>query len=54
MKGRLIILLMSLVFIAACTPEVGSEAWCEAMEEKSKGDWTLNEGTDYAKHCVFD
>ncbi|MCH4295874.1 DUF3012 domain-containing protein [Shewanella sp. 3B26] len=39
--------------LAACAPEVGSEAWCKKMEEKPKGDWSANEAADYAKHCVF-
>ena len=39
--------------ISACAPEVGSKAWCEAMKEKPKGDWTANEATDFAKHCIF-
>jgi hypothetical protein len=37
----------------ACAPEVGSKRWCENMEEQPKGDWTLNEAKDYAKHCVL-
>ncbi len=36
-----------------CTPEVGSKAWCEHMEEKPKGDWTANEAADYARHCLL-
>ena len=39
--------------LAACSPKVGSEAWCTAMDAKAKGDWTANEAADYAKHCVF-
>ena len=39
--------------LAGCSPEVGSEAWCKAMDAKPKGDWTANEVGDYAKHCVF-
>lgn len=39
--------------ITACAPEVGSTSWCEALSEKPKGDWTANEATDYAKHCLF-
>ncbi len=42
-----------LVSLAACAPEVGSDAWCEDMDEKSKGDWTANEAKEYAKNCVF-
>ncbi|UTW45111.1 DUF3012 domain-containing protein [bacterium SCSIO 12696] len=43
----------TLLFLSGCSPEVGSKAWCEAMKEKPKGDWTANEATDFAKHCIF-
>jgi hypothetical protein len=33
--------------------EVGSEKWCGNLKEKPKGDWTANEATDFAKHCLF-
>lgn len=39
--------------ITACSPEVGSDAWCKQMQEKSKADWTAGETSDYAKHCIF-
>jgi hypothetical protein len=38
----------------ACSPAVGSKAWCEKMANKPKGDWSANEAADYAKHCLFD
>ncbi|MGS2723007.1 DUF3012 domain-containing protein [Porticoccus sp. GXU_MW_L64] len=41
------------ILISGCAPEVGSKAWCEAMKEKPKGDWTANEAADFAKHCIF-
>ena len=41
------------VMLTACAPEVGSEAWCTQMKEKPKGDWTVNEATDFTKHCLF-
>ena len=48
------LLLVPAVFtLSGCAPEVGSEAWCEQMKEKPKGDWTANEAGDYAKHCIF-
>jgi DUF3012 family protein len=50
---RLLTLLISLFLLSACTPEIGSEKWCSQMKEKSKGDWTANEVTDFAKHCIF-
>ena len=42
------------LWVAACSPEVGSRAWCEKMAEKPKGDWSANEAADYAKHCLFE
>ena len=45
--------IMSLFLLTACAPEVGSEPWCANLKEKPKGDWTANEVSDYAKHCLF-
>lgn len=45
--------LVSWLALTGCTPEVGSKAWCEMMDEKSKGDWTANDATEYAKSCIF-
>ena len=39
--------------LGACAPEVGSEKWCANLKAKPKGDWSVNEATDYAKHCIF-
>ena len=50
---RAVALVAALVLLAACSPEVGSEAWCAEMKDKPKGDWTANEATDFAKHCLF-
>jgi len=50
---KTMLILMVLVFLA-CSPEVGSKAWCENMGEKPKGDWTATEATDFAKHCLLD
>ena len=44
---------LSLLLLAGCAPEIGSKAWCEAMGEKPKGDWTANEAAEYAKSCLF-
>ena len=49
----LIVTFTLLIITTGCTPEVGSETWCKKLEEKPNGDWTVNEATDYAKHCVF-
>jgi len=46
-------LLLALGLLGGCAPEVGSEKWCAAMKEKPSGDWTVNEASDFAKHCIF-
>ncbi len=53
---KILITLATLLLVsalAACAPEVGSDAWCEDMEEKPKGDWTGNEAPEFAKNCLF-
>lgn len=47
------LVLASALAVSACSPEVGSEEWCQDMREKEKGDWSANEAADYAKHCVL-
>jgi hypothetical protein len=39
--------------ISACNSEIGSEAWCQSLKQKDKGDWTGQELKDYTKHCLF-
>jgi len=55
MRKRLVSLwlLLALLTLVACAPEVGSDAWCQQMKAKPKGDWTMNEATDFAKHCLL-
>ncbi len=50
---KLLLLPILFALVTACSPEVGSEKWCAALKEKPKGDWTANEASDFAKHCVF-
>jgi hypothetical protein len=40
-------------WLAACTPEVGSERWCEVMRDKPRGDWTANDALEFARSCVL-
>ncbi len=48
-----LLIVTSVLTLTACAPEVGSPEWCKSIEEKPKGDLTMNEAKDYAKHCVF-
>ncbi len=53
-KPSLVVAVLSIaLLLVACAPEVGSEEWCEDMDEKEKGDWSSNEAKEYAKNCVF-
>ncbi len=52
-KFTLILAIPLLISLTACSPEVGSEAWCNNQKEKPKGDWTANEAGNYTKHCLF-
>lgn len=47
-------LAVSAMILTACAPEPGSEPWCEAMEEKPKTEWSLEDGKTYASRCVID
>lgn len=42
-----------LLSVIGCSPEVGSEAWCNNLKEKPKGEWTANEAGEFAKSCIF-
>ena len=55
MKSLWVILPVSLLalIIAACEPEVGSDKWCQKMVDTPKGDWSTNDATAFAEHCVF-
>jgi len=39
--------------MTACAPEVGSKEWCEELKKNPQGDWTVDEVTGYAKHCLL-
>ena len=41
------------LLLTACAPEVGSEEWCEELNKNPQGDWTVDEVTGYAKHCLL-
>ena len=44
---------LAAMFLIACAPEVGTEKWCEKMDDTPNGDWSVNEAKAYAKHCVM-
>ena len=55
-SNRIAVLGFALVFslgVAACSPEVGSDAWCEMIKERDKMKWTTEDAANFAKHCIF-
>jgi len=50
---KIISIFSVIFFLSACSPAIGSEEWCADLKEKNKGDWTVAETKDYAKHCIF-
>lgn len=48
-----VLAVLNVVFLVACAPEIGSDRWCADMKEKPKGDWSTNDTTNFAKHCIF-
>jgi len=46
------VMLAASALLAGCAP-VGSARWCANMKAKPKGDWTVNEAADFARHCVL-
>lgn len=51
---RYLALIPAAFVLAACEPEPGTAKWCAAMKEKSKTEWSLEEGKTYASRCVID
>ena len=50
---KVIAIALAAILLAACAPQVGTEKWCNKMDDMPKGDWTANEAADFAKHCIF-
>jgi hypothetical protein len=42
-----------LPLLMACAPKVGSEQWCKSMQDKPRGEWTMNETADFARFCIL-
>lgn len=42
----------SILMLSACAPEVGSEEWCAELKKTPKGEWKVDDVTNYAKHCL--
>lgn len=52
-RMKLILAVILIMLVGACSPKVGSEEWCQSMKDKPKSEWTAEEAKDFAKHCIF-
>jgi len=39
--------------LLGCKPEVGSDRWCNLMDETPKDEWSTNNVKEYARNCVL-
>ena len=39
--------------LCACAPERGTVAWCEQMDETPKGQWSMDDASEYAQSCIL-
>jgi hypothetical protein len=51
---RQVLVVSSILFLAACSADPGSEEWCAAKKEQSKSEWTGSDAATYARHCIID
>ncbi len=49
-----LILISSMLVLAACSAEPGTEKWCEAKKEQPKSEWTGSDAATYTKNCLID
>ena len=52
MNIKLAGLIVLSLLLGACD-RVGSDAWCEKLEENPKGKWTVEEKGQHTKYCVL-
>ncbi|MDR9826215.1 DUF3012 domain-containing protein [Vibrio sp. FNV 38] len=50
---KTILILFTLGLLSGCEAEIGTQSWCDSMNEMPKSDWTAQVTFDYAKHCVL-
>lgn len=45
------IAIMGSLLVQGCSPEVGSEAWCEKMGKTPEAEWSPNDASNFMTHC---
>ena len=48
------LLIGSILLVAACSAEPGSQKWCEQKKEQPKSEWSGSDAMTYTRHCLID
>ena len=51
---RHIAIIVSILLLAACSAEPGSEKWCTQKAEQAKSEWSGSDAVTYARNCLID
>ena len=54
MNLRMLLIAASVAGLAGCAPEPGSEKWCASKKAQPESEWSMDDATTYAKHCLLD
>lgn len=49
-----IFIIGSILLLAGCSLEPGSEKWCALKKEQAKSEWSGSDAVTFAKHCILD
>jgi hypothetical protein len=49
-----ILIIASILTLAACSVDPGSEKWCAAQKEQPKSEWTGSDAKTYTKNCIIE
>ena len=50
---RQYLMILVLLSLGGCAPEMGSQEWCKLMGNKAKLDWSAEETAFYTKYCLL-
>lgn len=47
-------LITAAVLCSACSPEPGSQNWCEDKKAQPKSEWSSEDAMTFTKHCLLE
>ncbi len=49
-----IVLVAGIILLVACSPEPGSEKWCEEKKNQPKSEWSGSDAATFARNCILE